>query len=487
MTSSETRAEKTDVVIVGAGGAGIAAALSVVENGGRAVVVEKQSCAGGTTNFVEGIYAVDSDMQRRRNVKATRDEGFKQLMEYSHWKANASLVRSVVNKSGETIAWLEKMGVAFVEPTADFLGGPRVWHLFKGFGKDMMQVLVAKAEAKGVTIHYDTRATKVLRDGTGPVTGIIAVDKEGVKTYTQAAAVIIASGGYADNPAWIKKYTGFDLEIDLFAVIKSDKTGEGIEMAWSTGAAEEGTGVLLFNIGMPPRTIGPVDHMLGAVGQPTLWVNRYGVRFCDEGIIQNMIHTGNAMARQPGRYCYRIFDEETKRQWETNGGLNVGNYSPPGLQLTDLDKKIAMAIEKKSPYVFAFGSIVELADRIDVDRTALCRTIDNYNAFCDKGHDDEFGKDPEFLRPVRSPKFYAIKCYPDFLCTLGGIKIDEKMEVLDKNSYPIRGLYAVGCDAGGIYGDSYDLIASGIGSSFALNSGRIAGENAVRYVKASHG
>jgi fumarate reductase flavoprotein subunit len=167
MTRSGTRVEETDVVIVGAGGAGIAAALSVVENGGRAVVVEKKSHAGGTTNFVEDIFAVESDMQRRRNVKATRDEGVKQLMEYSHWRANAVLVRAIVNKSGETIAWLERMGVAFIEPTADFLGGPKVVHLLKGFGRDMMEVLVAKAEAKGVTIHYDTRATKAFRDGTG--------------------------------------------------------------------------------------------------------------------------------------------------------------------------------------------------------------------------------------------------------------------------------------------------------------------------------
>ena len=167
MTQSGTRVEETDVVIVGAGGAGMAAALSVVENGGRAVVVEKRSDAGGTTNFVEGIFAVESEMQRRRNVKATRDEGFKQLMEYSHWRANASLVRAIVNQSGETIAWLERMGVEFIEPTADFLGGPRVWHLLKGFGRDMMEVLVAKAEARGVAIHYDTRATKTLRDGTG--------------------------------------------------------------------------------------------------------------------------------------------------------------------------------------------------------------------------------------------------------------------------------------------------------------------------------
>jgi fumarate reductase flavoprotein subunit len=484
MTSGEIRGEETDVVIVGAGGSGIAAALAVVENGGKAVVVEKNSHAGGTTNFVEGTYAVDSDMQRRRNVKATRDEGFRQLMEYSHWRANAALVRAIVNKSGETIAWLQRMGVEFVEPTSDLVGGPRVWHLFKGFGNVMMQVLVARAEAQGVTIHYRTTATKALREGKGPMSGIIAVNKEGVEMRIQANTVIIASGGYADNHEWIKKHTVFDLESDLFSVIPYDKTGEGIEMAWSVGAAEEGTGVLLFNIGMPPRTVPPDGHMLGALGQPTLWVNRDGVRFCDEWIIQNMIHAGNALTRQPGRYCFRIFDEEAKRQWETHGGLNVGNYSPPGLQLTKLDAEIATAVENKNPYVFAAASIPELADMIGVDRAALVRTVDKYNTSCDRGYDDEFGKDREYLWPLRSPRFYAIKCYPDFLCTLGGIKINKKMEALDKDDHAIQGLYAVGCDAGGMYGDSYDVIASGIGSSFALNSGRIAGENAVRYLKA---
>ena len=113
--------EETDVVIVGAGGAGIAASLSVVENGGRAAIVEKKSHAGGTTNFVEGIFPVESDMQRRRNVKATRDEGFKQLMEYSHWMANAALVRTIVNKSGETIAWLDELAWSLPSPRPTIL------------------------------------------------------------------------------------------------------------------------------------------------------------------------------------------------------------------------------------------------------------------------------------------------------------------------------------------------------------------------------
>jgi fumarate reductase flavoprotein subunit len=482
--NEEMNTRQTDAIVVGAGGSGMAAAITLADAGMRTAVFEKMPSAGGTTNFVEGVYAVESDMQYRNNIKVTCDEGFKQLMEYSHWRANAGLVRAIVGKSADTITWLEKMGVEFLGPTADFLGGPRVWHLFKGFGNLMMERLVADAESKGVKIHYNQAATRLLLDETGRISGVVTKGKNGETTHT-AKAVIIATGGYADNEAWIKKYTGFDLGINLFQVIPQDKKGEGIEMAWSIGAAEEGIEVLLFNIGLPPRTIGPGDHMLGAVGQPTLWVNAGGKRFCDEGIIQNMIHTVNAVARQPGRYCYRIFDEETKHHWENRGGLNVGNYSPPAMPLSKLSEEIKAAIEKKSPYVFASDTIPGLADAIGVDRNTLTSTVADYNRFSDSGHDGEFGKEYTYLRPVRSPKFYAIKCFPDFLCTLGGIKVNETMEALDENARPIKGLYAVGCDAGGIYGDSYDLIASGIGSSFALNSGRIAGENAARYVKIS--
>ena len=98
--------EKCDVVIVGCGGGGIAAALTLVQGGAKVIVLEKASYPGGSTNFVEGTYAVESEMQLKRNIKATRDEGFKELMNYSHWKANAALVRAIVNKSGDTIDWL---------------------------------------------------------------------------------------------------------------------------------------------------------------------------------------------------------------------------------------------------------------------------------------------------------------------------------------------------------------------------------------------
>jgi fumarate reductase flavoprotein subunit len=480
----KARAGRIDVLIAGAGGAGLAAALALAEGGAKVVVFEKTSGAGGTTKFVEGLYAVESREQRIRNIKSTRDEGFDQMMEYSHWRADPRLVRAVVNKSGDTIAWLQKHGVEFKEPHADWLGGPRVWHLLKGFGSDMIAKLLPALENRGVKIRYETRVKRLLTETpNGRVTGAVVEGSDGAEVRVDADAVVIATGGYASNKEWVKKYTGYDLGTDLFEVVSYGKMGDGIQMAWTAGAAEEGTGVLLFNVGMPPATIEPFGHMLGAIVQPSLWINGEGVRFCNEEIIQNMIHTGNAMARQPGRYTFRIFDEEMKRDLEAHGGLNSGNYSPPAMPLTKLGGEIADAVKKRNPYVFVADTLDKLAAKMGVDAKVFRRTVETYNGFCAKARDDEFGKDRAYLRPVKSPKFYAFKCHLDFLCTLGGIKINEKTEVIDTKGKVIPGLYATGCDAGGIYGDSYDIYASGIGSSFAVNSGRIAGESILSYLK----
>lgn len=474
--------EAKDVVVAGAGGSGLAAALTLAEGGAKVVIFEKMPFAGGSFLFVEGTFAADSDMQRKRNIKVTRDEAFRGIMEYSHWKANAALVRAFVDKSASTIDWLEKQGVEFTEPTGVLLGGPRTWHLFKGLGGVAINVLVANAVKKGVEVRYETTVKHLLREGNGPVTGAVVEDKTGKQIKVQAKGVIIATGGYPNNKEWIKKYSGFDLEVTLFLLGRCNKTGEGIQMAWEAGAAEEGVGVIHLNIGSPPK-IGARSHIWGAVGQPTLWVNRDGVRFCDETIVENIAYAGNAMAKQKGGYVFRIFDEETKIQLAENGGIGVGMYVPSRTPLTYLDTKIKAAVEEKNPFIFVADTLDELANKMGIDRAIFKKTVEEYNRFCEKGHDDQFAKDPEYLRPVKTPRFYAFKCYMNFLGTLGGIKINEKTEVLDRDDEVIPGLYAVGNDAGGLYGDSYDVIASGASSGFALNSGRISGENALKYIR----
>jgi fumarate reductase flavoprotein subunit len=482
MESVNSFPETKEVIVAGAGGAGLAAALTLAEGGAKVVALEKMPFAGGSFLFVEGTFAVESEMQRKRNIKVTRDEAFRGIMEYSHWKANAALVRAFIDKSASTIGWLEKQGIEFTEPTGTWLGGPRTWHLFKGLGGPMINVLVANAVKKGIEVRYETTVKRLLREGNGPVLGAVVEDKTGKQMKVEAKAVIIATGGYPNNKEWIKKYSGFDLEVNLFPLGRYDKTGEGIQMAWEAGAAEEGVGVIHLNIGSPPQ-IGARSHIWGAVGQPTLWVNQDGVRFCDESIVENIAYAGNAMSKQKGGYVFRIFDEETKIQLVEDGGIGVGMYVPPRTPLTDLDAKIKAALEKKNPYVFVADTLDELANKMGLDRSVFKKTVEEYNRFCEKGHDDQFAKNPEYLHPVKIPRFYAFKCYMNFLGTLGGIKINEKTEVLDRSEKVIPGLYAVGNDAGGLYGDSYDVIASGASSGFALNSGRIAGENALRYIR----
>jgi len=146
-----------------------------------------------------------------------------------------------------------------------------------------------------------------------------------------------------------------------------------------------------------------------------------------------------------------------------------------------LEKEIRLKEEKG--WVKIADSWDDIAQWIGCTPKALKATIDEYNAACDRGHDPIFAKDRSLLVPLRTPPYYALRANSDFLDTIGGIKINERMEVLDKQDNPISGLYAGGVATGGWQADTYCDILSGAASGFAFNSGRIAAENAVKYVR----
>jgi len=481
--SDQTKA-RMDAVVVGAGGSGISAALALAEGKASVAVFEKMQHAGGSSRFPEGMFAAESQMQRKRNIRVTRDEAFRDIMAYSHWKANASLVRAFVDRSADTIDWLEKMGVQFIEPSSFWPGGVRTWHLFKGHGAAMIEVLLARLGEKGVEVQYETSVKQLVREPDGPVTGVIVEDKAGNARKVETKAVIIATGGYANHKEWLKRYTGLELRVNLFPVGNSEKYGEGIQMAWAVGAAMEGMGVLNFSFGGP---VGPgikrSGHIVAAVRQPELWINQHGVRFCDESIVHNSIFCGNAMARQKGGYVFRIFDDHARQHFVEKGiDVGVGTFVPPGTRLIGFDDEVSHALAKGNWNVFVADTIEDLAAKMGVETAVFKKTVEEYNGFCGKGHDDHFVKDRIYLRPVKKPPFYAFKCFLDFVGTNGGIKTNEKTEVLDTDDNVIPGLYAVGNDAGGMYGDSYDMIAAGAACGFAMVSGRMAGENVLCYV-----
>jgi len=474
---------ETDVVVIGSGVSGLAAALTLAEGGAKVIVFEKERSIGGTSNFFHGMFAVESEMQRRRYITYSRDEAFKNIMAYSHWRANPRLVRAIVNKSAATISWLQEVGVEFTEATINIPDAPRTYHLIKGQGEAIVKALATRARELGATIVPATPVTQILKAG-DRIAGVIVEENE-EDVQVAAKAVIIASGGYANNKEWIKKYSGFDLDVNLIPIGNVDKMGDGIRMAFEVGAAEEGLEILeLVRTGPVAPEFAMGSHLESVAVQPDLWINTQGERYCDEGVTFDDAYVGNANARQNGDYTFSIFDTTIKQRLIEHGTERAMIMAfPPGSRTTELDRELEAALKSGSKEVFEADSIKGLAEKIGVDPTVLQSTVDEYNGYCEKGHDDLFAKDPKYLRPIKGPKFYAIKARTIFLGTLGGIKINHRTEVIDKKGNVIPGLYAGGYDAGGMYGDSYSIgNSSGLSSSFATNSGRIAGKNALNYV-----
>jgi len=459
-----------DVVVIGGGGSGLAAAVTAAERGVKVVVIEKRRTAGGDTALAGGLFGADSSALKRLRAEVRKDDLIKAAMSYSHWKTDPRIIRAFVYKSGDTIDWLEKMGVVF-EDINQFLPlqGPRIFHLPAGMGTGVVKILVRKCQELNVKLIYETAAKRILTSKEDGVTGVLATGKE--KEVTIAARnMIIASGGYAGNKDLLKKYYPHYTE-DLCG-IGLPHMGDGLLMAMDIGAATEGLGTLLLR---GPYFQGAMDGVHVAMEPNTIWVNKRGERFVDETTGFNWPEAANALNRQPGKICYSLFDDRIKQSF-IKSGLIKGYREPPLTKMSELGKVLQAGADRGR--VRISESWEEIAAWMGGNPGILKNTIEEFNAFCDKGYDEHFFKDRRFLMPLRTPPYYALKCYQGFLGTIGGIKINHRMEILNHQDDPIPGLYAAGSVAGGWESDTYCLQLSGSAFGFALNSGRIAGENA---------
>jgi fumarate reductase flavoprotein subunit len=472
------------VVVAGSGATGMAAALTLAQGGAKVAVFEKQRSLGGTSNFFQGTFGVESAMQRERYVDYTRDQAFKNTMDYSHWRANPRLVRAIVDESGATIAWLQEAGVSFIEATINMPDSPLTYHTIKGRGEAVVKALVDQTRAQGGQVFPGTPVVALLKEG-GMITGVV-VEDEGEEVEVAAKAVIIATGGFANNKEWVKKYTGYDLGVNLFPVGNTGKTGDGLRMAWEAGAAEEGVETIeMFRVAPVGAEFAMGCNLEQAAAQPDLWVTVRGERFCDESIGFYDTPVGNAQARYKADGCtFSILDDSIVERLTQHGlDKGVGIEYPPGYRLANLRTEIEAALQHGSQEVFAADSLGQLAANAGIDPAGLAAAVGEYNRYCAQGHDELFAKDRRFLRPLLGPRFYAVRARAVFLGTMGGIKVTRNLEVVDKKDNIIPGLYAGGFDAGGMYGDSYPIkSSSGLASAFALNSGRIAGKSALVYV-----
>jgi fumarate reductase flavoprotein subunit len=277
----------------------------------------------------------------------------------------------------------------------------------------------------------------------------------------------------------INKYTGYNLGKDLHTFKVPGLDGDGIRMAWEAGADRTEMHMeLIYN--MPDHMSLP-PQLHEACRQPHLMVNLLGERFINEAITPNVTFSGNAIAAQKDHCAFTIFDETIKKQMELD--FDFRNVVFPVPRFEDADKTIQAVLEKGYPYFFVADTLKELADKTGIDSHGLLKTVEEYNHYCAKGYDDLFNKSHKYLRPIKTPKFYAGRHFLSAYGSVGGIKINHRTEVLNKKWESIPGLYAAGTDACAIYGDSYVFVLPGGMMGFALNTGRIAGENAAEYIK----
>ena len=464
-----------DVAVIGAGGSGLAAAIAAAEKGAKTIVIEKRHGAGGDTALAGGLFAAESPALKRLKNDSNADELIKRALNYAHWKTNPRIVRAFIKKSGDTIGWLEKMGVKFFEVAEYFPAqGPRIMHLPEGMGAGLMKILLAKSRAMGVVLLRDTAVTKIATDRNGKAAGVNA--KEQRKEITVSSkCVIVAAGGYAGNRDLLKKYYSQYTE-DLH-LVGLPHQGDGLLMAMDAGAATEGLGTLLLR---GPYFRGSNQVLTVATEPVTIWVNKRGERFIDEAMGFNWPEAANALNRQPEKVSFTLFDEAIKREFMTAGPIK-GYRNPPLKPLEKLEHQLRSEAAKNSAKIA--DSLDEIADWIGAEQNVLKKTIDEYNHSCRQGYDDLFLKQRRFLAPLATPPYYALRCCQGFLGTIGGIRINHHMEVLNQQDKPIPGLYAVGSCTGGWESETYCLELSGSAFGFAINSGRIAGENAVRYVR----
>jgi fumarate reductase flavoprotein subunit len=213
----------------------------------------------------------------------------------------------------------------------------------------------------------------------------------------------------------------------------------------------------------------------------TIWVNKNGERFVNEDIIPSA--SSNPLNMQPDKVSFTLFDTKIKQDFINEGIIKAVEPVPypAGTKMKDLDNK--MKKEESRGTIKKSRSWKEIAKWIGANPDTLKNTITEYNRYCDRGWDNAFYKNRRFLQPLRTPPFYALRCTQAHHGTIGGIKINHHMEVIDTNNEKIPGLYASGNDTGGWVDGTYPHHLTGTALSFALNSARIAGENAADYVK----
>lgn len=462
--AKETVTMSTDVVVVGAGGAGLAAALTAAQNGADVVVLEKMAMVGGASSMAGGgTNATGSQWQQSYGIEDSPEAYFMDIMENGHFFSDARTLWLYANTQGAAFDWLVAEDGAAL-PYVNSQPSPSAEHSYgrtfspEGGGAGVVSALQQKVTDLGVEILLETPAQELMvTDGT--VTGVKALAADGTPYEITANSVILATGGYGANTDMLPETV---TSLPYAGAVSA--TGDGLNMATAIGA----DAINLDKVNIQPHSIilpdGRGQHtfqgclaMYNKTG--SILVSDQGVRFVNEQGSANDIKAG----MEQNEHSYLIMDAAS---FETYAQTCIASHNFTQEQLDQW-----LEANGTSNPVFAHAdSLEDLAAIVGIPSGALTETVERYNGFVSAGEDTDFGR--KVSTAMGDGPYYAVEMNLRYYATLGGLHINDNMQVLDTDGQPIQGLYAAGEVVGGVVGDIY---APGSLFGWAMTSGHNAG------------
>ncbi len=466
-----------DVVVVGAGGAGLAAAHAASTRGARVLLLDAAERLGGSTALSGGVfYAAGTSVQLAAGVIDSPDALFRYYMAVNGYRLQPSLIRRFCEEGAPTFEWLVAMGVDFPVHNlyAAGLDGARRGHRAQGLGRAIVDVLEARLDRARVDVSCRVRVDRLERD---PAGAIAAVHVAGERISCHA--VVLATGGFGANTEMLARLFPSAAAYGDWVWYVGCKTcrGDGIALGLSQGAeiTGHGTGSAVLTPGFSKSDFEP--YIPGWF----IFVGHDGRRFTDETIDYSV--SSNLVRDLPAGECFALFDEAARQAANpsSNSDKDQGKAYPFANWTTE-----RLGVMADAGRIFRAGTLDALAALVGLEPLRLAQTVARYNHDCAAGRDTLFGKDAALLRPLRSGPFYAVRIRPAIVGSTGaGLRTDADARVLDAWDRPIPGLLAAGETVGGVHGQCY--VGGGGSIANAIIFGRIAGLGAARLAGAGAG
>lgn len=474
---SQLKATRTfDVVVIGAGAAGVPAALSAAEAGAKVAVLQKEDRVVSQGNSGTGIDLTKSDPAGVQGLVA-------KIIKDNQHRANPKLIEAWANNSGEAVKWVidrAKAGGAQVidqgnlqqVAIANVNGYGPMTYVTSFFGPkpytagDGMRALAKTAEKAGVEFFFSTPATQLVQDASGAVTGVIAKDANGdyVK-FVAKKGVIMASGDYQNNKAMCDYFIP---DAKNFGRKQLNRTGDGFLMGYWAGAVIEPINhtKMLHDFDAGPASM---------CDMPFLAVDQNGKRFVNETVEMSVLNNYLRQAENTGQYS-QIFDANYMTQAATWPGRLV---DPEGLKNYMPEENVERhGVFETFIGTYKADTLEQLAEKIGVDPTTFVATVKRYNEQVKAGKDTDFGKPADKLVPVETAPFYGIHRTVRLSAVCSGLVVDENSQCLDADGKGIKGLYAVGNLGGGFYGGvDYPLAVFGLSLGRCYTFGYLTGKH----------